>query len=216
MSSLPYIYWPGNNILDPTRLLVVGESAYQMDGDPRAPVDPTDVIKAIKAYLLGRESNDDATDKQPPGYMHFKKIFQTVYNPNTDWNSHLLEAIFNQITYVNYVQAPVGSNASCRPTPEQWQASWIPFREFLDKLKPRKVLVLGYTVWGDMITKIGVPKNEWETYQFPIPLSPSAKICVIKHPSSWNRHPKGAAKEQPKVTSQSCHAHFNNKLGGFP
>ncbi len=63
--------------------------------------------------------------------------------------THLREA-WSRVAFTNYVATPVGIGASTRPSEPQWAAAKAEFPALLERLKPRRIIVLGKTMWSRM------------------------------------------------------------------
>jgi hypothetical protein len=123
------------------------------------------------------------------------------------WNVRGACDFFREVAYANYIQESIGPTSKHQPKAAHWLRAREPFRELLNDLKPGKVLILGCFVWRDIIADWQVPKTEYETFSLPVKNGPEARICVIPHPSSWNRL-------RPPCTPEKAHAHFCDKFGG--
>lgn len=182
------------------RLLVLGESAYN-EADPSKPVLPQDSVSGVLNRLDGK-------GPAQKWHRHFKRTFHSVEGPEAIWSFQTANRFFNEIAYTNYIQTSVGPAACYRPRPEQWVEARRPFRELLENLRPQYLLILGFSVWRDIILEFKIPKAEFETYRLLLDDKTASQtlISVIPHPSSWSRM---------KYTAEKAHCQFCKKFPGF-
>jgi hypothetical protein len=202
-TSQGFPYWKGDNY-KAGGLLVLAESAYNKR-DPTIPVDPNDCIQDVIRYLRERK-------EYQRWHLHFKRTFLTVRGTDAtkqsfDWNEVNAKDFFDNIVYANYIVPPVGKSAENRPSDQQWDSAWPSFRNFLIKMSPGWVLTFGFGVWGNILDYAGdeVSGRTTDSEVFVIGNSVKARICVVPHPSSWNRL-------HPRYTPEMANEHFRNKF----
>jgi hypothetical protein len=99
-------------------------------------------------------------------------------------------AAWRRIAYANFVQEFVGEHARMRPSPDQWKRGQAALTEFVERLRPDVVLVLGAQLWNHIVE--GVASNEqkisadrWGREVWLIPHEEGfARSSWIYHPST--------------------------------
>ncbi len=99
--------------------------------------------------------------------------------------THLREA-WSRVAFTNYVATPVGIGASTRPSEPQWAAAKAEFPALLERLKPRRIIVLGKTMWSRMPGVDLMYTDDVQGYRLS---DGSMAVCwALHHPSrglSW-------------------------------
>jgi len=208
-TSQGFPYWKGDNYKT-GGLLVLCESAYNKQ-DPTVPVDPQWSVEGIMDYLEGKEGS-----KYERWYPHFERIFLSVQGTETvrPWNAANAKDFLDRILYANYIVSSVGNSAKGRPSKAQWDSAWPPFRGFMSELSEKKlppswILIFGSSVWKYIWRDAGDDLSGRETgcEMFTIGDSIKARVCAVRHPSSWNRNRPGP------YTSAMAHEHILKKFG---
>jgi len=134
--------WIGSEY-ESTRLLILGESAYSWwEGDELRNPSLEHSTEMVKWAVENR-----LEDNRFFGMV--SRALARTQNPNRK----CLETLWNRVAFTNYVSQTVGEGARNPPTPAMWEAAK---REFLPGLSrlfdpiPRRVLVLGKTLWDKM------------------------------------------------------------------
>lgn len=156
MENIVFKPWVGSNYTTNkfgSRILVLGESHY---GSPEDEYEDytVDVVK-----MWGQESR----------LAFFTKIAKTLLNyDSSDYlNEHDRYALWENVSFYNYVQAIVGEGARIRPTCEMWKKSEIAFKELIERLDPQIIIVLGKELSENL------------------PVIPEGiEVCFLNHPSS--------------------------------
>ena len=132
MGNIVFKPWVGSNYTTNkfgARILVLGESHY---GSPEDEYEDytIDVVK-----MWGQENR----------LAFFTKIAKTLLNyDSSDYlNEHERYALWENVSFYNYVQAIVGEGARIRPTGEMWQKSEVAFKEVIERLDPQIIIVFG-------------------------------------------------------------------------
>jgi len=136
MTYAPFI----GNAFGEARLLVVSESAFSWleQGELRHPPEshPSDTIEHViehfnDASAFARRMTMALTGKREPSADERRKA----------WNGY---------AYTIYVQETVGDAARQRPVREMYDRAKKPFLELIEKLQPRRILVIGLDAWRHM------------------------------------------------------------------
>ncbi|MHA2811633.1 hypothetical protein [Vibrio campbellii] len=156
MTNIKFKPWVGSNYTTNNfgaRILILGESHY---GSPEDEYEDytIDVVK-----MWGQENR----------LAFFTKIAKTLLNyDSSDYlNEHERYALWENVSFYNYVQAIVGEDARIRPTGEMWQKSEVAFREVIERLDPQIIIVLGKELSDNLPV---IPED--------------IEVCFLTHPSS--------------------------------
>lgn len=156
MTNIKFKPWVGSNYTTNNfgaRILILGESHY---GSPEDEYEDytIDVVK-----MWGQENR----------LAFFTKIAKTLLNyDSSDYlNEHERYALWENVSFYNYVQAIVGEGARIRPTGEMWQKSEVAFREVIERLNPQIIIVLGKELSDNLPV---IPED--------------IEVCFLTHPSS--------------------------------
>lgn len=156
MENIVFKPWIGSNYTTNkfgSRILVLGESHY---GSPEDEYEDytIDVVK-----MWGQENR----------LAFFTKIAKTLLNyDSSDYlNEHERYALWENVSFYNYVQAIVGEGARIRPSGEMWKKSEIALQEVIERLDPQIIIVLGKELADNL------------------PVIPEGiEVCFLTHPSS--------------------------------
>lgn len=156
MENIAFKPWVGRNYITNkfgAKILVLGESHY---GSPEDEYEDytIDVVK-----MWGQENR----------LAFFTKIAKTLLNyDSSDYlNDHERYALWENVSFYNYVQAIVGEGARIRPSDEMWKKSEIAFQEVIQRFEPQIIIVLGKELADNL----------------PI-ISEEIEVCFLNHPSS--------------------------------
>lgn len=135
--------WVGQHY-ETTRLLLLGESAYSWEenGQVRHPSD------RHNCDLVEWAINDF------PGCVRGRlgfivKLSRALANEENPTSEHL-QFVWDRVAFTNYIDKSVGSEPRIRPSEDLWKTAHDSFPAFLEQLKPRRVIVLGITMWANM------------------------------------------------------------------
>ena len=141
MTQKSFRPWVGAHY-DETRLLLLGESAYSWGRrkDQRPTPDlPTIMVKEVL------DDFGNANDRS------FMKILSQGLAGEKEPSKELLHHVWNRVALTNYVGGTVGEGPRKRPTSDMWKAAKDVFRpDILNKLRPRRIIVIGKTMWSKM------------------------------------------------------------------
>lgn len=141
--------WVGSSFENPVnfkyKTLILGESNF------------TDSLEnfnssLVKKCVLNDLSTDESIERDTTGFCKFStKIRRIIFGrdevlgPNAFWQD---------VAFYNFVQSLVGNRARIRPTEEMWGESIPAFVEIVEKLKPRRIFVLGKENWNNLLRHI--------------------------------------------------------------
>ncbi|MFA0113957.1 hypothetical protein AB4407_09760 [Vibrio sp. 10N.261.46.E11] len=99
----------------------------------------------------------------------FTKIAKTLLNYNSSdyLNEHERYALWENVSFYNYIQAIVGEGARIRPSGEMWKKSELAFQEVIQRLEPQVIIVLGKELADNLPA---IPEG--------------IEVCFLNHPSS--------------------------------
>jgi hypothetical protein len=125
---------------DRTRLLILGESAYSWWEDDEihdpSPQHSTEMVRwAIDAF--------------PNCGRFFVMVSRALANEQNPTREHL-EFVWQRVAFTNYISVPVGSGSRIRPSGTMWADAERDFLLEIPKLRPRRIIVLGMTMWAQM------------------------------------------------------------------
>jgi len=122
-----------------TRLLLLGESCYswEKDGKPEHPTldHPSCVVEWVKLDFLGGS--------------RFAKCLSRALCAEHDPSPKRLEYCWDRVAFTNYVPIAL-SEVNDHPKPEMWQQAKQEFSQILNLLEPKRIIVLGRTMWANM------------------------------------------------------------------
>lgn len=166
--------WVGDEY-QATRLLLLGESQYSW----------------LENGEVVHPSLDHATEmvedvlRRFPTYSFMTKLSMALACEERP-SLERLKQVWNRVAFVNYVPGTVGVGARVRPTPEMWAAAKNSFPDILKRLRPRRIVVLGITMWSMMPDSDLHITDNVQAYRLP---DGSLSICwALNHPSrglSW-------------------------------
>ncbi|WCP83299.1 hypothetical protein PQE20_17930 [Vibrio harveyi] len=156
MTNIKFKPWIGSNYATNrfgARILILGESHYGSQEDEYEDY-TIDVVK-----MWGQENR----------LAFFTKIAKTVLNYDSSYflTDHERYALWENVSFYNYVQAIVGEEARIRPLSEMWNQSEAAFQEVIERLDPQIIIVLGKELADNLPT-----------------ISESIEVCYLTHPSS--------------------------------
>lgn len=122
--------WVGEHYhYDETRLLLLGKRRDPM------PDHPTEMVKEVL---------DDFE-----GAMSFMKMLSRGLAGEEEPSKERLEYVWHRVAFTYYVSGTTGE-AGERPTPDMWKAAKHAFPNILNKLRPRRIIVIGKKMWSKM------------------------------------------------------------------
>ena len=135
--------WIGKHY-DETRLLLLGESAYAWWDENDQRRDPT----LDHPTEMVREVLDDFGSAND---MPFMKMLSRGLAGEEDPSKERLHHVWHRVAFTNYVGGTAGEAPRERPTPDMWEAADRAFHpDILNKLRPRRIIVIGKTMWSKM------------------------------------------------------------------
>lgn len=169
--------WIGNAYAH-TGLLLLGESAYswEEEGVVRhpSPYHATELVEWVKAGF------SDAN--------RFMRLLSRALSGTYEPSPEQLSTAWDRVAFTNYVPGTVGFGPRLRPSGKMWEAAERRFlNDLLPSLQPRRIIVLGRTMWGRMPERSSVINEDVQSYRN---LDGTAAICwAVSHPSrglSWS------------------------------
>ena len=137
----PWIPHVGRNF-EKTQLLLLGESAYSWEDPPksgnyRVPElrHPQDMVKYVTCNF--------------PKDRFITCLTRGITGEESPEKEKMINA-WDRVAFTNYVPGSVGKGPRSRPSREQWEAAQGQWKELLNKIRPRRVIVVGKTAWGEM------------------------------------------------------------------
>lgn len=164
-----------------TKLLLLGESAYSWqdkNGQWQHPTPdlPTEMVNEV---LDDFGSTND---------MRFMKTLSRGLAGEKEPSKDRLHHVWHLVAFTNYVGGTVGEGPRERPTSAMWKAAECAFPNILNKLRPRRIIVLGKTMWSKMPDTDVYITDDVQGYSLE---DGSVAVCwALHHPSarlSWTR-----------------------------
>ncbi|HEV2303860.1 MAG TPA: hypothetical protein VGR91_20030 [Stellaceae bacterium] len=172
--------WIGQEY-DTTRLLLLGESAYSWwEADEQRHPSPEHSIDMVEW----------AVDNFPHCGRFFAMLCRALANQQEP-NKERLRSVWDRVGFTNYVSTTVLEGTRARPSPAQWREankSFLPDLSEFFKVLPRRIIVLGKTMWGNMPDDTEVyPADDVQGYR----VADNIVMChAVDHPAgglSWRR-----------------------------
>ncbi len=172
--------WKGQHYNE-TGLLLLGESAYSWreNGELRHPTlkHPT---KMVKMVLDDPRNADD---------MPFMKKLSRGLSGEKEPSRNRLHYVWHRIAFTNYVGGTVGEGSRKRPTSDMWETAERAFHpDILNKLRPRRIIVLGKDMWSQMPETDEYMTDDVQGYTLD---DGSVAVCfALNHPArglSWTQ-----------------------------
>lgn len=173
--------WKGKHY-DETGLLLLGESAYSWEdenGQWQHPTldHPTEMVKEVLADFTNADD------------MRFMKTLSRGLAGEEEPSKERLHYVWNRVAFTNYVGGTVGEGPRERPTSAMWKAAEAAFLpNILNNLRPRRIIVLGKTMWSKMPDTDVYMTDDVQGYSLE---DDSVVVCwALHHPSarlSWSR-----------------------------
>ncbi len=114
-----------------TRIFVLGESHYNINGGP-----------------LHRAFTRDVLRDGGQGHGFFTKVVGCFYGRTP--TPEMRRGFWRTVVFYNFVQESVGNGARIRPTPDMWAQGAPALHEVLTLCRPGFVLVLGKELWANL------------------------------------------------------------------
>lgn len=169
--------WIGREY-DSTRLLILGESAYSWwEADELRHPSPQH-SKITVGWAI---------DKFPNCGRFFAMVSRALAdeeNPTRD----RLQFVWDRAAFTNYVSGTVGDGSRTRPTPTMWADAKRDFLPEVSKLAPKRVIVLGTTMWGEMPETDIYITDDVQGYR--LGGGEIMMCCAVNHPAgglSWRK-----------------------------
>ena len=161
--------WIGKRYAEPDifpfRIAILGESNYTAEDNFHAQL----VSDCVQCHL-GKNDDDN--------FSRFAtKIRRLAFSDEVE-----VDAFWNNVAFYNFVQYLVGENARERPTSEMWQGSVPAFYEFVKKVRPQRLWVLGKANWANLLAH--VPHLQIDPYTVSLPIEDGVIASYTNHPSS--------------------------------
>lgn len=132
--------WIGKNYSS-ARVLILSESVYSWRDDDQNLIDPTSSHPTENLLYWGI----DHFGKR--GY--YTSMGRALCGTKTPTTPELRK-VWNEYALTPYVQSSVGEGWKRRPTKKQWKDAAACFESLIEKLRPRKIIVTGKTMWNNM------------------------------------------------------------------
>ena len=165
-----------------TGLLLLGESAYSWQDENGqwqhpTPNHPTEMVREILEDFAS--AND----------MRFMKTLSKGLAGNEERTQGLLRLVWDRVAFTNYVGGTVGEAPRERPTSAMWNVAKDAFRpDILNKLRPRRIIVIGKTMWDKMPATDVYMTEDVQGYLLD---DASVAVCwALPHPAgglNWKR-----------------------------
>ena len=161
-----------------TRLLILGESAYSWwEADELRHPSPQHAIKSVKWTI---------TDFPNSGRF-LRMVSQALANVETPTIARL-QFVWDRVAFTNYVSGTVGDGSRTRPTPAMWADAKKDFLPQVSKLAPKRVIVLGTTMWSMMPETDIYITDDVQGYR--LDGGEIMMCCAVSHPPgglSWQK-----------------------------
>jgi len=157
---------------DDKRVLVLGESFYHGEAG-----DPPSNINQIGPYKAANRKFEK--DERTSWARHFHKT-QDLFS---SWPCSDPKEFWGRVAYYNYIPQSVGKTPGGKRTKDMWSSGIEPFKAVLMYLKPKRVLVLGFDLWGNMMNAPIVKKAENGAFRF-LDEKTGPVLRVVGHPAS--------------------------------
>lgn len=160
-------------------LLLLGESCYAWRNNGQlchpAPNHPVNIV--------------EAAIEDPPGYGRFMVCMTRALSGTQNPTEVQAQMGWQSVAFTNYVPVSVGEGPAGRPSQAMWDQAYGEWNELLNTLRPRKIIVLGLTMWSNMPdTQVQIDK----VVQGYTLRNGSVAMCyAIKHPArgpGWNEY----------------------------
>ena len=145
MTQASFRPWVGEHYGESeSRLLLLGESAYSWRDENNKLQHPTlDLPTEIVNEVLDDFENADN--------MPFMKKLSRGLAGEKEPSKERLHHVWHRVAFTNYVGGTAGEAPRERPTRDMWKAAKHAFRpNILNKLRPRRIIVIGKTMWSEM------------------------------------------------------------------
>ena len=175
--------WVGKHYhYDENRLLMLGESAYAWWDENNQRRDPTPDLptEMVKEVLDDFRSADD---------MRFMKMLSRGLAGAEEPSKERLYHVWHRVAFTNYIGGTTGEAPRERPTRDMWEAAKQAFHpDILNKLRPRRIIVIGKTMWSKMPKEDVYMTDDVQGYSLD---DNSVAVCwALPHTSaglSWTR-----------------------------
>ena len=172
--------WIGEHY-DETGLLMLGESAYSWLDENNKLRDPGDDLPTEMV-------NEVLDDFRSTNDMRFMKTLSRGLAGEEEPSKERLYHSWHRVAFTNYVGGTVGEGPRERPTSAMWKAAECAFTNILNRLQPRRIIVLGKTMWSKMPDTDVYITDDVQGYHLE---DGSVAVCwALHHPSarlSWTR-----------------------------
>ncbi|MCJ2111923.1 hypothetical protein MKK64_12025 [Methylobacterium sp. E-025] len=130
--------WRGRNYNN--RLLLLGESCYAWHNEGQLiHPEPNHPVNIVEAAI-----------EEPPGYGRFMRcLTRSLCGVEHPTEAQAQEA-WDTVAFTNYVPLSVGVGPSMRPSAAAWTQAYNEWDDLINIIQPKKVIVLGLTMWSKM------------------------------------------------------------------
>lgn len=168
----PWKPWIGRRFAE-LRLLLLGESAYSW-------LENGEVVHPSAEHSIGLV--EELLAGKPVKFMRtLSRGLTGEENPD----AQRLQHVWDCVAFTNYVPGSVGEGAAIRPAPHMWDSATNLFPSLLAQLEPRRIIVLGKTMWSKMPPSDIYFTDDVQGYRLP---SGRMAMCwAVDHPRglSW-------------------------------
>jgi hypothetical protein len=168
--------WKGSEF-DKTGLLILGESAYSWwEGDELHHPTTEHVTESVCWAISNFKESS----------RFFRMVSRALANEQDPTESRL-NSVWNRVAFTNYVTTSVGEGARTRPSPIMWAEAKNNFLGDISKISPKRIIVLGRTLWTKMPDTDVFVTDDVQGYS----LSGDIVMCqAVDHPAgglSWQK-----------------------------
>jgi hypothetical protein len=149
------------------RVLIVGESHYDEWADlPIEGRPPPLVTKHELPQTFTEECIRDVASGE--GGARFWTLVRLRLG-GAEYDRQQPSIFWSKVAFYDFIQSAVEGGPGSRPTPVQWQAAAMPFREALETLRPDRVLFTGRQLWEHVPARDDkLPDIEYEGHKLPL------------------------------------------------
>jgi hypothetical protein len=173
-----FLPWVGENYnSQQKKIMILGESHYWddefWDGETKF---------VVEDYLKKKE-------------LRFFTSLTKICLDKTKLTREEKNDFWHSVLFYNYIPENLGKQGD-RPSKEQFQKGFEPFKKILNEYKPNYILVCGKQLWDNIPPEFGEEEGQkYYFWWFPIEGGKKAMAACIYHPS---RYPKGYGNMNPR------------------